>query len=51
MYKRLKDRVEDMFAFVEKQILFIQETTSHLSSTNEMIRTNRNAFRYWSTAK
>lgn len=37
MYKRLKDRVEDMFSFVEKQILFIKETTSNLNSTNDFL--------------
>ena len=49
MYKRLKDRVEDMFVFVEKQILFIQETTSHLSSTNDFLSSQSGMILYNST--
>ena len=49
MYKRLKDRVEDMFSFVEKQILFIKETTSNLNSTNDFLSSQSGMVLYNST--
>ena len=49
MYKKLKNRIEDMFAFVEKQILFIKETTSHLKSTDDFLSSQSGTILYNST--